>query len=398
MKKLALNRVILFPDLGESDLFIDAIYEGGTLKNAGDDPISKLLGCGNQGGFRYKGSIQQPGGIQLCVLYSEMSDPDWPDSLDPELGIFVYFGDNKRPGHEIHDTRKKGNEILRKSFDHLHLNERKNIPPFFVFTKGPKGRDVIFRGLAAPGAKGFSQSDDLVAVWKTKMGRRFTNYRAMFTILDVPHISRAWVRDLWEGNPFTQNASVPWVNWVKNGEYSPLVAPRSREYRTKGEQLPTTGVERDVLFSIINFFKNHPNREYAFEKCAAEIVHFMDPNIVEYDVTRPWKDGGRDLLGRYRIGFHETGISVEFSLEAKCKLIQNGSGVKETARLISRLRHRQFGIFVTTSFVSEQAYKEIVEDGHPVVILCGRDIANILIQAGLNNGPLVKDWLETNFS
>ena len=344
MKDLASNRMYSFQELRKADLFIDAIYEGGTLKNAGDDPISKLLGCGNQGGFRYRGSINQPGSIQLCALYSEMSDPDWPDSLDPEFGIFVYFGDNKRPGHEMHDTKKKGNEILRNSYDHLHLDERAGIPPFFVFTKGPKGRDVIFRGLAVPGAKGFSQSDDLVAVWKTKMGRRFANYRAMFTILDVPRVSRAWIKDLWERNPFTQNAPIKWINWVKNGEYSPLVAPRSREYRTKSEQLPSTHMERNILFCVINFFKNHPNREYAFEKCAGEIVHLMDPNIVDYEITRPWKDGGRDILGRYRIGFQGAGIFVEFALEAKCKLVHIGSGIKETARLISRLRHRQFGI------------------------------------------------------
>jgi hypothetical protein len=34
------------------------------------------------------------------------------------------------------------------------------------------------------------------------------------------------------------------------------------------------------------------------------------------------------------------------------------SGVREMSRLISRLRHRQFGVLVTTSYVDNQAYRE----------------------------------------
>jgi len=52
--------------------------------------------------------------------------------------------------------------------------------------------------------------------------------------------------------------------------------------------------------------------------------------------------------------------------------------VRDVARLISRLRHRQFGVFVTTSGVSGQAYNELRDDEHPVVVICGRDIAELL--------------------
>jgi hypothetical protein len=76
---------------------------------------------------------------------------------------------------------------------------------------------------------------------------------------------------------------------------------------------------------------------------------------------------------------------VELALEAKCYAPGHGVGVREVSRLISRLRHRQFGVLVTTSHVDAQAYTEIREDGHPVVILAGRDIADILKTLGLNN-------------
>jgi hypothetical protein len=47
-------------------------------------------------------------------------------------------------------------------------------------------------------------------------------------------------------------------------------------------------------------------------------------------------------------------IVIDFALEAKCKHIESGVGVKELPWLISRLRRRQFSILVTTSFLAEQ--------------------------------------------
>jgi hypothetical protein len=388
-------RIYQFKDLQNVDLIVDALYEGGTYGNAGDDPISKLVGCGNQGGFRYVGSLDA--GIRLCVLYSSLSDMDWPDSLDLETGQFVYYGDNKSPGHDLHNTWRKGNEVLRNVFNDLHSGGRLEIPPFFVFTKGPKGRDVFFRGIAVPGAIGLGSREDLVAIWKTKNGQRFQNYRATFTILNAPVIDRRWINEFQEEAAPLENAPSAWNRWITTGDYDPLVAPRTERHRKREEQIPRQGVRREILEKIIGYFKNHDNKEYAFEKCAAEIARMMDSNIVACDLTRPWRDGGRDAIGKYRIGTGNCAIDVEFALEAKCHEIRVGSGVRETSRLISRLRYRQFGIFITTSYVSEQAYKEIIEDNHPVIILGGGDITDILINAGLSNLDIVSNWLMNNF-
>ena len=151
-----------------SDLYVDALYQSGRAGNSGDDPISRMLPVGNMGGFRYTGSAED--GARLCVLYSGLADSDWPDRLHPELGRFVYFGDNKTPGHDIHDTPRKGNRILRNTFEALHSESRSEVPPFLIFTKSGTRRDVIFRGLAVPGAAGLSTTDDLVAIWKSRPG------------------------------------------------------------------------------------------------------------------------------------------------------------------------------------------------------------------------------------
>jgi Restriction endonuclease len=149
-----------------------------------------------------------------------------------------------------------------------------------------------------------------------------------------------------------------------------------------------------------DYFKTDPSR---FEHCAAAIAALLDPNIIVDEVTRASVDGGRDAIGRYRVGPIADPIYMDFALEAKCYQpgLEGGPptsvGVKEVSRLISRLRHRQFGILITTSVIARQAYEEIREDKHPVVLLCGRDIANLLISKGINSREGVLKWLCEEF-
>ncbi len=208
-------RQISFGDLSIADLIVDAIYKGGSANNAGDDPIAKLLPCGNQGGFRFCGSTTLPG-CRMAVLFSTFNEPDWPDLLEPETGRFMYFGDNRQPGHELHETRG-GNKLLRACFEALHsgVQSRLTVPPFFVFSRASERRDVQFKGLAVPGAEGVPATDDLVAIWRTSDGLRFQNYRAVFTILDVPVVSREWINRVVAGDP-ADGAPSPWLNWRYN--------------------------------------------------------------------------------------------------------------------------------------------------------------------------------------
>jgi hypothetical protein len=383
-----------FDRLGAADLVVDATYRGGKRGNTGDDPISKLLRCGNQGGFRAVGESSATTYTLVC-LYSSMADLEWPDSLDLQSGQFVYFGDNKTPGHQLHETPRGGNRLLSECFSAVHSSppRRDAVPSFLVFTKGGGGRDVVFRGLAVPGAKGLSPTEDLVAVWKASKDQRFQNYKATFTILDEAVIPRAWIDDLHGGTSASDNCPRSWRRWVETGVYSPLQAPPSIHYRSKDEQAPPKHLV-SLVEAVYGYFKDDP---YEFEKCAAELARLMDKNIVSCDLTRRWMDGGRDAVGRYRIGPPSNAITVEFALEAKCYKTGSGVGVKETSRLISRLRYRQFDIFVPTSFVSLQAYKEIVEDGQPVLVISGGDIARILVEAGLKSTQEVLDWLSSRF-
>jgi hypothetical protein len=77
-----------FTQLADSDLVVEAVYEGGTAGTVADDPLGKLLPCGYQGGFRIAGSRRDKA-LKLVVLYTSSADPDWPDALDRETGLFT---------------------------------------------------------------------------------------------------------------------------------------------------------------------------------------------------------------------------------------------------------------------------------------------------------------------
>lgn len=382
--------------LSTAPLIVDAVYEGGQFGDVRDDPLVRLLGGGNQGGFRYLGS-PQPFTIRQCILYTDLADPNWPDRLDVETGRFIYFGDNKTPGRDLHDTQRRGNLVLRELFERAHSNRRSTVPPIFVFTKGERGRDVVFRGLAVPGSDGITPSDDLVALWRTSTGQRFQNYRATFTILDIPRLERTWLDNVRSGSSSLADAPDIWRRWIEGGTPRALMSPPTRTYRRPSEQIPSSEDDLLLLNTIVRYYTEHSQSFYAFERCAGALFQLMEPNVTSIDLTRPWRDGGRDALGLYRIGAEPAGINVEFALEAKCKTPSTGnsSGVRETARLVARIRHRQFGVFVTTSCVGEQAYQELVEDGHPVIVLAGTDIVRLLRTHGYGTANDVKEWLNS---
>jgi len=376
-------------DLAGADLLVDKIYVGGRQGNASDDPLPHLLGVSNQGGFRYLGHRDKP---RLVVLTSSFSEPDWPDDLDRQTGIFTYFGDNRTAGEDLHKTKRFGNLILRDSFERRHGARElwPAIPPVFVFAHlKNRWRDVQFLGLAVPGAEGLTSNDDLVAVWRQRQSRRFQNYRAKFTILDAGRISGRWLGDIKQGDPMSDNCPDAWKTWIQMGVYQPLKAPRVLEHRKKDEQLPPKE-DRPIIEAIRAYFKDD---EVRFERCAAKIAELMLPRIASLDVTRPSRDGGRDGIGKYQLGDGPSAVLVDFALEAKCYGWNSSVGVEDLSRLISRLRHRQFGVLVTTSTVGDQAYKEIKDDQHPIIIICAADIVRVLKSAGISTTAELASWL-----
>ena len=395
-------------------LFIDAIYKANPLlPNLGGEVLSKLLQVGNQGGFRFKGTVKRP---QFIALFTSGEDVYWRDDFNSDLGIFLYYGDQKTPGKDLTDTKFKGNLILQEIFEWAcsdNIAIRRQIPPIFVFKK-VHGRDLQFLGLAVPGIGGKPQKDWLTAVWgATNKGKRFLNYKSYFTILDTKKgckaevnqsgINLGWLTDIERNDACgSKYAPIEWLNYIENRKYHSLTAIRETSIKTKEEQLPpeSNQVQCQMLNALQDYFFQK-DRGYSFESFASDIVQQIDENVIRLDVTRPFKDGGIDAIGKYQVFNAGTqSVIVDFYLQAKCYApFKAAVGVTDTSRLISRIKNRQFGVMVTTSYINSQAYKEIVEDGHPIVLVTGKTIIDVLIDKyEIYTVDSLMSWLKREYS
>lgn len=391
--------IIPFSDLQHADLIVDTIYKGGTVSGKGSEVLSKLLPkCSNSGGFRKVMRNDGSGLPAYVVLYTSMQELAWPDYLDEETGIFRYYGDNRTPGKTLLDTPRKGNKLLEYVFDCLNCkgDRIENIPPFLIFKKGGSGWDVQFLGLAAPGNPRISPDKDLVAFWRTMGDKRFQNYEAYFTVLETTApISRAWLDALINDHDNSINlAPEVWKRFIAQGRngITPLIAKKLPKVPSKYDQLQSDMEGKTCLTAIRNHFENNA---YGFEMCAKNILEKMDDHFQDFSLTRPWRDGGRDALGYYVIGNESKAnypLRIDCAMEAKCYSEKHSVGVREMSRLISRIRYRQFGVLITTSYVHEQAYKEVMEDGHPILIVSASDIARVLRRNSIDSHN-INDWL-----
>lgn len=214
----------------------------------------------------------------MAVLYSSGEEPDWPDTLDEQTGIYTYFGDNRNPGTSPSETKRGGNRLLETAFAAAHsaIRDPKAVPPFFVFQRARSGRSMRFVGLAVPGAAGLDENDDLVAVWRSVGGQRFQNYRALFTIIDVGMVPRTWIVRLAADDPFGEGCQAVWREWATGRLFKPLAAPPIINYRPREHQEPTTAEGRQLIRVIHDHYKEHPTD---FEHCADRIWRMIAPRV-----------------------------------------------------------------------------------------------------------------------
>ncbi|WP_022778305.1 restriction endonuclease [Butyrivibrio sp. AE3009] len=392
---------VQFDDLDKSDLILNCIYKGGKAPNMSAEPFHKLIPeCENSGGFRKRLRQDGSGKYAYIVLYTSLEEPEWPDSLDEQTGVFRYFGDNREPGRALLDTKKKGNLVLKTTFDLLNDGFKlEDIPPFLIFKKTGHGRDIQFLGLAAPGNPNIVPGKDLFASWKKVNDKTFQNYEAYFTILDTGKtpISREWIKALIYDHRNNLNyAPVAWKKFVREGRNGivPLRPHEEHDIPNKYDQLQS---DEEGMLCLKILRDHYRGNKRGFEVCAANIVCKMDTNFQSFASAGTWTDGANDIVGKYIIsqsGKVNVPLSFDCALEAKCSDVDDGVGVKDMSRLISRLKNRQMGVFITTSFVDEQAYYEVVENGYPILLITASDIAAVLRNNSISSRNIY-EWLES---
>jgi len=395
------NQIIFtFDELTQSQLIVDAIYEGGAKGNIVDEPISKILPVGNSGGIR-KANIKGKNAPALVVLYTTRDEIEWPDELDVETGVLRYYGDNRTAGNQLINTKFKGNKLFEDLFYQAQTKSRRQqMPPVFVFEKTPtkkSKRSVRFLGLAVPGSYAVSIEESLLSIWRYEDEQRFQNYEALFSILDVQCIKRDWVDDLLNGHKDSKYTPPVWKKYIESGLRSDIVlqADKTHDLRSKTQQLPKKKRDIEMLQYIINHFGVSREMQNRFEHFTKMLIQKWDSKFSNIDLTRPWKDGGIDGYGYYKIKHPNDSLDIPFAFEAKCYKTSSGIGVKKVNRLIARIKQREFGVFVTTSYINKQAFKEVIEDKHPILFVTGKDIIDILKQNRINTMDRLRQFIES---
>jgi hypothetical protein len=78
--------------------------------------------------------------------------------------------------------------------------------------------------------------------------------------------------------------------------------------------------------------------------------------------------------------------------EDRLTLIVNDKTKAKQFDTYFRIRHRKFGVLLTISNLDSQAYQEIIEDEHPIMIITRVDIVEILRNLGINNLNHLITW------
>lgn len=200
-----------FEGLATSNLTVGRVYRGGPQPHVGADPLHYLTGVGNSGGFRVRSIKGRP---VLCVLFSTGAVTEWPDGWD-EKGNYVYYGDQRVPGKELHDTPRRGNALLADVAALVSggAEGRRQVPPFLLFEKYGPGRDVQFTGLLAPSP----YSNWLTAERRDVDGGTLVNYRATFRRSPVEEIPREWLTEVLSGVSDGPAAPAAWLEWIVSG-------------------------------------------------------------------------------------------------------------------------------------------------------------------------------------
>ena len=395
-------RVIPFSKLGNLDLVAGTLYEGGRAGNASDDPLARILKAGNAGNFRYCGSVDK---LNYLIIILSPDDPIWADGFDLESSTITCFGDNRWPGRSLLDTPKNGNLILKMLFGNLRSSKdpRKAIPPIFIFSKYPNQasqRSVRFIGIAAPGSPHDQPKKNLKRVQRRINSQRLQNYRAKFTVLDIPVVPRVWIDDLEAGQVDSNNRPIVWNMWQKSGLYRPLKPRRHLRLPTIKDQLPKKTDSKAMLLKLYRYFCAEP---YQFLHFAAQLYARSDPRIILGRVHRLAPDYYRAISGKYRLGIDDSSTFLRFMIDAKCynpgigKRKRASVGEKDIKKLLSRLKTQQFAVLVTTSVLTPEAHALIQKQHHPVVVIAGTDIIKILQSIQIKTVRQLSEWLEDHF-
>ena len=306
----------------------------------------------------------------------------WDDVIDISKSEILYWGDAKSHDSKVLDDFK-GNTVLRKIYDYILEGHTELVPPILHFSKPSKGF-VRFSGLCV--------LNKLEISWFDDHGSPVRNYHAQLIILDCEKVSIEWLHSrvrctLPAKLDCHQDCPKAWTDY-KKGRKRPINI-WTKQIRVESEQLPPPASKDSKVLEQLRILK-----PYDFEKVIVALFHELTDITHHVTGTSSTGDGGFDFYGTFIL---PRPIRYEIRFRGEVKRYSRTTPVdpKSVSRLVARLSRQKYGIFVTTSYFTKQAQKEVLSDGYPVHLISGIDLVYILKhQRLLTQGLIKKEWLD----
>ena len=369
---------------------------------AGDGKGKKLL---MEKGINSPAKVKTSDGERLCCIVissnpekAGSADTPWQDQFDVDNGYIKYFGDNKHPGATPETVL--GNRELLNQFDLYtspNLAKRMSATPLIFM------RNIKMAG-RRKGYKEFMGFGLITAVQRIsqnqKNGAVFTNYVFECAVLSMSDENETfdwrWIDErrspLLSDKETLKCAPSSWKQWIKSGSNSVDRLKRrvatQKVIKTSEQRVTEGSAEYRVLKETYDFYESRKTR---FE-CLAAIVaeRVLGGRRAGYYpgwVTSPSNDKGADFIGLLKVGGSRFGAANLIVLgQAKCEKLDSPTGGNHIARTVSRLKRGWVGVYVTTSYFSENVQHEVIEDGYPIVLINGKRIALTLLELANEKG------------
>jgi len=317
------------------------------------------------------------------------SETPWQDIYNVSKGHIRYFGDNKDASNPI---TKKGNKTLLKEFEiHNSSNPdvRKKACPIIFFKRVPV--NGVSKGYVEFNGYGVITNAERVVQHIGISNLDIVNYSFDFAVLEMSdeneEFNWEWInlrRDKTKSIEYTlTKAPSSWKKWIKNGNSRIDIIRRNvskLQVLSTSEQKPEKKSKEFItLQEIYNFYSSSPSSKKRFENLASIVTeHLIKKSSKNYRsgwITKGSGDSGIDFIGRMDIGSGFGAAKIIVLGQAKCESLNTPTSGTHIARTVAKLRRGWLGIYVTTSYFSNNVQIEILEDKYPLLLINGKILA-----------------------
>lgn len=382
-------------------------------QSAGINPIARVNAP--------SGSARRPAIAVFMTPAGERNRLPWLDEVDLDTGFVRYFGDNRPELHKSAEQVPGNRELLREIelYSADDVERRAAAAPILFFRNlGSAEGEPLTQFL------GFGLIKEAHRLTQLHKRQTFSNYaydcvlfRGQESVTGDEQMDFAWIDDRRDStldhNASLKFAPLSWREWVKHG-MAVLDSPKVRRYVQRAhlwdyqDQVPDPNSPLGkVLMQIYERYDG--NYKHGFQALAAivskRVISEPGTEYAEGWVTPVGPDGGVDFVQRLDVGRGMSQTSLVVLGQAKCRKPwpQGGNGVnaEELARVVARLRRGWIGTYVTTSWFTDSAQREMHTDEYPIVLIPGLRVAQATEElrdaAGFAKLSGFFDWVDDQY-